>query len=347
MRSVERQALVRLDGARRNAWAHRIVATAVLSASLVTVLLGAPIFGLTEKVFGASDERNATATAIKSGGQTAVLFRGERYDARQFLRALFFELAAPGFSDMIADRDMDVSAANVQGFNGEIAHDVKIRFSERQREILEFLFVGKIGQGDFKAEIRNDSENRREIYLEAEDAGALFRFTNVYRHGENGRVRIVLNIDSSAGAEHEGVIDLEDFKVSREPILRFLTPFKGSKRHSSDALSVSHSRRSFTLASEDVVIKHGTAVGPLFGATISGKIDLAREDVKLRGVIVPLFGSDPAIFRPAYLDPPETLISLNYGIEGRPEARSLRLDPFGPLAPALLRELFASEKGRR
>jgi hypothetical protein len=34
----------------------------------------------------------------------------------------------------------------------------------------------------------------------------------------------VLNIDSSAGAEHEGVIDLEDFKVSREPILRFFDP---------------------------------------------------------------------------------------------------------------------------
>ena len=346
MRSVENEALVGLDGVRHNAWAHRIVATAVLSASLVTVL-GAPIFGLTEKVFGASDERNAAATAIKSGGQTAVLFRGECYDARQFLRALFLQLAAPGLSDMIVDLDMDVSAANVQGFNGEIAHDVRIRFSERQREILEFLFVGKIGQGAFKAEIRNGSENRREIYLEAEDAGALFRFTNVYRHGENGRVRIALNIGSSAGAEHEGVIDLEDFTLSREPVLRFLTPVKGSTRHSSDALSISHSRLSFTLASEDAVIKHGTAVGPVFGATISGRIDLAREDVKLRGVIVPLFGSDPAIFPPAYLDPPETLISLNYGIEGRAEARSLRLDPFGPLAPALLRELFASEKSHQ
>ena len=83
--------------------------------------------------------------------------RTERYDARQFLRALFFELAAPGSSHMIVDLDIDVSAATVQGFNGEIAHDVRIRFSERQREILEFLFVGKIGQGAFKAEIRNSA----------------------------------------------------------------------------------------------------------------------------------------------------------------------------------------------
>ena len=138
MRSVEEEALVELDGARHNVWAHRIVATAVLSASLVTVL-DAPFFGLTGKVFGASDQRNATAAAIKSSGQTAVLFRGERYDARQFLRALFFELAAPGSSHMIVDLDIDVSAATVQGFNGEIAHDVRIRFSERQREILEFF----------------------------------------------------------------------------------------------------------------------------------------------------------------------------------------------------------------
>jgi hypothetical protein len=248
---------------------------------------------------------------------------------------------------MFSDLNLDVNAATVQGFNREIAHDVKLRFSERQREILEFLLVGKLGEGVFKAEIRNGPENRREIYLEAEDAGALLRFINVYRHGENGRARIALNILSPEGTEHEGVIDLEDFTMSREPILRFLNPLKGSKRHSSDALSVSHLRLSFTLASENVIIKHGTAVGPLFGATISGKIDLAREDVKLRGAMVPFFGSDPAIFRRAYLDPPETLISLNYGIEGRAEAPSVRLDPFGPLAPALLRELFASEKNQR
>ncbi len=111
----------------------------------------------------------------KSGGQAVAPFRGEDYDARQFLRTFLVELAGSGSSDVIADLDMNVSAATAQGFNGEVARDVKIRFLERRREILEFMFVGKIGHGAFKAGIRNGSEHHREIYLEAEDAGALFQ----------------------------------------------------------------------------------------------------------------------------------------------------------------------------
>ncbi len=254
-------------------------------------------------------------------------------------------MAAPGSSDII-DLDMDVSAATVQGYNGEIAYDVKIKFVERQGEKLKYFFGGKIGRGSFKAELRNVAENHLEIYLEAEDAGAIFQFTDLYRYGENGRVRIALNIGTSADAEHEGVIDLDDFTIRREPLLRSLTPLQGSALQSGDAIRVSHSRLAFTLAPEDVVIKHGAVLSSLFGATMSGKIGLAGVDVKLRGAILPFFDSGPTSFQQVYLNPPETLITLSYGIEGRAEARSLRLDPFGPLAPALLRELLALEESR-
>ncbi len=94
------------------------------------------------------------------------------------------------------------------------------------------------------------------------------------------------------------------------------------------------------------MIKHGAVLSSLFGATMSGKIGLAGVDVKLRGAILPFFDSGPTSFQQVYLNPPETLITLSYGIEGRAEARSLRLDPFGPLAPALLRELLALEESR-
>jgi hypothetical protein len=60
-----------------------------------------------------------------------------------------------------------------------------------------------------------------------------------------------------------------------------------SRRNSLDVLHLSHMRLGFTLSPDKVTITKGTAVGPLFGA--AGKIDLNRDEVKLRGAMVPFF----------------------------------------------------------
>jgi hypothetical protein len=345
MRSADEEALFgRIYATRGNATALRVVAAGVLGVFLLTVSSPSTV-GVAEAV--ASDHRDTKAVTGQSGVQMVVVFRGDHYDARQFLCTFFVELVTPGSSDSIFDLDLDVNAAIVQGFNGEAAHDATLRLSKRHREILEFLFVGKIGQGAFKAELRRGLESRRDIYLETDDAGAFLRFINVYHHGEKGRARIAMDLPTTGGPSYDGVVDLQDFTIRHEPVLRPLATMQKSRRNSIDVLHLSHMRLGFTLSPDKATITKGTAVGPPFGATITGKIDLNRDEVKLRGVMVPFFHSDPDIFRRAYLDPPEALISLSYEIEGRAEAPSMRLDPFGPLAPALLRELFAPEEKQR
>jgi hypothetical protein len=342
MRSIDGKALVgRIYATWGYARALRVVAAGVLGVFLLAGPSPSTV-GVAEAV--ASDHRDSKVVTGQSGGQTAVVFRGDHYDARQFLRTFFAELVAPGSSDSIFDLELDVNAAIVRDFNGEAAHDARLRFSKRDREILEFLFVGKIGQGIFKAELRKGLEGRRDIYLETDDAGAFFRFINVYPDGEKGRARIAMDLPTTGGPSYDGVVDLQDFTIRHDPVLRPLAMMQKSRQNAVDVLHLSHMHLGFTLSRDKATITKGTAVGPLFGATITGKIDRSRDEVKLRGVMVPFFYSDPDIFGRDYLDPSEGLISLSYEIKGRAAAPSIRLDPFGPLAPGLLRELLAPEE---
>jgi hypothetical protein len=341
MRSVGEALFGRIYAAPGNARALRMVAAGVLGVSLLTAPSPSTV-GVAEAV--ASDDRDTKALTRQSGGQRVVVFRGDHYDARQFLRTFFTELVAPGSPDSIFDLDLDVNAAIVQGFNGEAARDATLSFSKKDREVLEFLFVGKIGQGVFKAELRRGPESRRDIYLETDDAGAFLRFINIYHHGEKGRARITMGLPTTGGPSYDGVVDLRDFTICHEPVLRPLATKQQSRRNSVDVFHLSHIHLPFRLSLDQATITKGIAVGPLFGATITGKIDLNRDEVKLRGAMVPFFYSDPDIFGRDYLDPQEGLISLSYEIEGRAKAPFMRLDLFGPFAPGLLRELLTPEE---
>ncbi len=60
---LEKESRVGIYSAFCSAMAHRLVITAVIGASIATVL-GAPIFALAETVVAARDGRNATAVAV-------------------------------------------------------------------------------------------------------------------------------------------------------------------------------------------------------------------------------------------------------------------------------------------
>jgi hypothetical protein len=84
MRSVDGEALFgRIYATRGNVRALRVVAAGVLGVFLLTVPSPSTV-GVAEAV--ASDYRDTKTVTGQSGGQTAVVFRGDHYDARQFLR---------------------------------------------------------------------------------------------------------------------------------------------------------------------------------------------------------------------------------------------------------------------
>jgi hypothetical protein len=91
--------------------------------------------------------------------------------------------------------------------------------------------------------------------------------------------------------------------------------------------------------------------GPVVGATVEGHIDYSRNDVRMRGTFVPLFGLNNmfgqiplfGIFLGGGSN--EGLVGVTYEVVGPTSAPILRVNPISAVAPGLLRKFFEFPTG--
>ncbi len=94
-----------------------------------------------------------------------------------------------------------------------------------------------------------------------------------------------------------------------------------------------------------VALRDGVVRGPLLGGTIDGLVDYARDEVHLRGTLVPLYGPNNLLGQLPLLGlflggEKEGLVGITYEVVGRPGAPVLRINPISALAPGILRKVF-------
>ncbi len=85
--------------------------------------------------------------------------------------------------------------------------------------------------------------------------------------------------------------------------------------------------------------------GPVLGGTIDGMIDYARDDMHLRGTLIPLYGANnllgPVPVVGLFLGgEKEGLVGVTYEVVGKPGNPVLHVNPLSALAPGLLRKVF-------
>ena len=84
----------------------------------------------------------------------------------------------------------------------------------------------------------------------------------------------------------------------------------------------------------------------MIGATIDGYIDYARQDVRLRGTFVPLYGLNNMFGQIPIFGiflgggSKEGLVGLTYEVVGSPATPILRVNPISVVAPGLMRKFF-------
>ena len=286
-------------------------------------------------------DRGKIETTIESDGRTKVVVRGESHDGRRFLEAFFEALTANDPASSAFDVDLDVKVSTLTGFHGEALRDVTLLLSRRGGELVAFSLAGKFGAADLHAEMQTRPDGSRAIHLETDNAGALFRFINVYRRIRKGSALIAIDLPVANVPARQNIVDIRDFSIVGEPDYRPLAAgLPKSIRGDDDVLKVTHLRLGFKLSADQVAIRDGIVAGPLFGATVEGKVSRAQDDVALRGIIVPLFINNGILpFTPLDL-PAESLFGMSYQITGSTKTSAMRIDSFEPVVPGILRKLF-------
>jgi hypothetical protein len=305
-----------------------------------------PVYSPTE------GDRTTLRAERGSDGVVKVTMRGDVFDGRGFLKSAVSGREAETKSKAKSvDFDVDLKLGIVQGFNGEAVRSVDCKVSRRNGVIRNFLLNGKLGrETPVTADLRGRAQGREVIYLETNDAGAFFRFTDTYSKMVGGQLALAMEPPTTEPAAREGLMNVMNFTVKDEAALeRVAAGAPGAQ----SGVSFSRLRAEFTRNSGQLTVREGVVKGPTIGATIEGSIDFPGNQVRMSGTFVPMyglnnmFGQIPIVGLFLGGGSNEGLIGMTYEVVGSPNKPTLRVNPISMMAPGVLRKIFEFNTGKQ
>lgn len=305
--------------------------------------------------FALADGDKATLRADRGNdGTLRVTMRGEAFDGRGFVRSAMSGPGSEKPKPATRDVDLDIKLGTIAGHHGEALRGLEVRLSRRAGQIRSFSLAGRLGRdAQMVGDLRAYPGGRQVIYLEANDAGALFRFTDTYPRMHGGQMWVALDPPTSSQAPQDGLLNVRDFTIRGEAALDRVVAGAaappGSER-SSGALGAgvhfSRMRVEFAKAPGKLLIRDGVVFGPAIGATIDGVLDYASDSVRMRGTFVPAYALNNMVARLPIVGlflgggQNEGLLGVTYEVVGSPRTPLLRVNPMSAVAPGFLRKLF-------
>ncbi|HEY4738838.1 MAG TPA: hypothetical protein VIH63_15730, partial [Xanthobacteraceae bacterium] len=208
--------------------------------------------------------------------------------------------------------------------------------------------TAKIGRdtplnGDLRLRAR---DNHQVIYFETDDAGSLFRFTDMYPRMFGGQMWVAMDPPTQEQAPQIGHLYISNFVVRGEPALDRVV--SGAPGAAKGAVEFTELHSDFTRFAGRMAVRDGVVRGPLVGATIEGQLDYIKDDVHLRGTFVPfyginnMFGKIPIVGLFLGGGSNEGLLGITYEAVGPPSAPRITVNPVSAIAPGLLRKFIPS-----
>ena len=297
-------------------------------------------------IFSLSDGDKTSLKADRNGeGVLRVTMRGDVYDGRAFVKASLAGVDEKNKQKQ-TDLDIDVKIGTVAGHNGETLRGLELRLSRRNGRILAFSLNSKIGRdtpfnGDIRVRAR---DNHQVIFLETEDAGALFRFTDTYPRMFGGSMWVAMDPPTEDQTPQVGTIAIRNFNIRGEAALDRVAGGAGGRGVDFSELSAGFTRLPGRMAVRDGIVR-----GPQVGATVEGQVDYAKDEVHLRGTFVPfyglnnMFGLGQIPIVGLFLGGSnEGLVGITYEAVGPPSAPRISVNPVSAIAPGLLRKFIPS-----
>ncbi|MCA6113655.1 hypothetical protein J6524_01740 [Bradyrhizobium sp. WSM 1738] len=305
--------------------------------------------------YAPSDGDKTTLKAERGAdGVVKVTMRGDVFDGRAFLKSAISGKDDPKSKSRNIDLDIDVKLGAVAGFNGEALRSVDSKFSRRNGIVKNFTLSGKVGRdtpvtADLRG--RGPGQGRDIIILQTNDAGAFFRFTDMYSKVIGGQLSLALEPPTVEPTAKEGLINVRDFSIRGEASLDRVAA--GGSTGTQSGVSFSALRAEFTRQSGQLAIRDGVVKGPLIGATIEGSIDTVANQVRMSGTFVPMYGLNNMFGQIPVLGlflgggSNEGLIGVTYEVVGTPSQPVLRVNPISAVMPGVLRKIFEFNTGKQ
>jgi hypothetical protein len=285
-------------------------------------------------------------------GVLKVTMRGDVFDGRGFLKSAISGKEAEAKSKTRnVDFDLDVKLGAVAGYLGEALRSVDTKLSRRNGTIRSFAFSGKLGRDTpLTGDLRGRAQGRDVIYLETNDAGAFFRFTDTYSKVVGGQLQLAVDPPTVEPSAKEGLLNVKDFAVKGEGALDRLAA--GGTAVVPSGIAFSRLRAEFTRQSGQLTIREGVLRGPTIGGTIEGSIDYPGNQVRMSGTFVPIYGLNNMfgqipIVGLFFGGSNEGLFGVTYEVVGTPDKPTLRVNPISAIFPGVARKIWDFNTGKQ
>jgi hypothetical protein len=287
-------------------------------------------------------------------GTLKITMRGDVFDGRGFLKSAISGKEADAKSKTRNyDYDLDVKLGFVAGSYGEAVRSVDIKMSRRNGTIRSFALSGKLGRDTtpLTGELRGRAQGARDVvYLETNDAGAFFRFSDTYAKMMGGQLQLAMDPPTVEPHPKEGLVNIRDFTIKGEGSMDRLAA--GGPTGAPNGVAFSRLRAEFTRQNGQLSVREGVVKGPTIGATIEGCIDYPGSQVRMSGTFVPMYGLNNMFTQIPIVGlflggSNEGLIGVTYEIVGTPGAPVLRVNPISAMAPGVLRKIFEFNTGKQ
>jgi Protein of unknown function len=282
-------------------------------------------------------------------GVLHVMMRGDVYDGANFVKsAMSGAEKSKHETSKETDLDLDVKLGTVVGYNGETVRGLDLKLGRRNGHIRSFRMNAKIGRdapllGDLRVRAR---DNHQVVYFETNDAGALFRFTDMYPRMFGGQMWVAIDPPSPTPSPQVGTLVIHNFNVRGEPALERVV--SNAPGQAAGSVEFTEMHADFTRTPGRVSVRDGVVRGPVVGVTMEGQIDYVHNDVHLRGTFVPfyginnMFGQIPIVGIFLGGGSNEGLLGITYEAVGPPGSPRVLVNPVTAITPGLLRKFIPS-----
>jgi hypothetical protein len=223
-------------------------------------------------------------------------------------------------------------------------------------------FSGGLGKaGNFTGNIETTATGRK-LTLQAGDAGQLIQGLFAFESIKGGDLKLVANLpgratdaDPAPGntPDYQGTLDINNFQVINQPLLARLFSagsftglgdLMGSGGISLEAMNVPFSSKN------NVISVHGAiARGRAIGATADGYVDWPKNQLALKGSLVPayglnsLLGNIPVLGNVLTSKKGEGIFAATYSATGNADEPKIDVNPLSVILPGVLRQIFQGQ----
>jgi hypothetical protein len=198
----------------------------------------------------------------------------------------------------------------------------------------------------------------RKLTLSAGDAGLLIRGMFAFESLRGGKMTLLANLPGKAGdppvsgstPDFTGKLDIDNFTMVNQPFLTRLFS-AGSLTGVGDLLggsgiTVENLNVPFSSKNSVISVKDARAAGPAVGVSADGYIDRPKNQIALKGTLVPAYGINSMVSNIPLLGDilaskkGEGIFGVTYSATGNADQPSIDVNPLSALTPGILRRIF-------